>query len=66
MHRSVNLQSRSIAMSKPLESTLEPDTRAWLEKLQAVGGKPIYELSPKDARQVLSGARSARGCPCES
>ena len=45
-------------MSKPLASTLEPDTRAWLEKLQAVGGKPIYELSPKDARQVLSDIQS--------
>lgn len=45
-------------MSKPLASTLEPDTRAWLEELQAVGGKPIYELSPKDARQVLSDIQS--------
>src|SRR4051812_43482458 len=58
MHCSVNLQNGSIAMSKPLASTLEPDTRAWLRKLQAVGGRPIYELSPKDARQVLSDIQS--------
>lgn len=41
-------------MKKPLASTLELDTRAWLETLQAAGGKPIYELSPRDARKVLS------------
>ena len=33
---------------------LEPTTRAFVEKVNRQGGTPIYELSPKDARKVLS------------
>ena len=34
---------------------IEPHTQQWLDELAAVsaGGPPLYELSPKDARQVL-------------
>ena len=32
---------------------LDPDTAAFLQKLEAQGGPPLYTLSPKDAREVL-------------
>ena len=32
---------------------IEPHTKQWLDQLAAAGGPPIYELTPKDARQVL-------------
>ncbi len=38
---------------------LEPTTRAFLEKINKQDGTPIYELSPKDARNVLSGLQAA-------
>lgn len=38
---------------------LEPATRAFLEKVNKQGGKPIYQLSPKDARKVLSDLQAA-------
>lgn len=38
---------------------LEPTTRAFLEKINKQDGTPIYELSPKDARNVLSGLQGA-------
>ena len=38
---------------------LEPTTRAFLEKINKQGGTPIYELSPKDARNVLSDLQAA-------
>ena len=37
---------------------LEPKTQAFLDALGAQGGKPIYELSYQDARQVLESAQS--------
>jgi acetyl esterase len=33
---------------------LEPATRAFVENVNKQGGTPIYELSPKEARKVLS------------
>lgn len=33
---------------------LEPTTREFVENVNKQGGTPIYELSPKDARKVLS------------
>ena len=33
---------------------LEPTTKAFVEKINKLDGTPIYELSPKDARKVLS------------
>jgi acetyl esterase len=32
---------------------IEPSTQKWLDELAAAGGPPLYELSPKDAREVL-------------
>ncbi len=37
---------------------VEHNTQAFLQALEAGGGKPIEQLSPKDARAVLSGAQS--------
>ncbi len=45
-------------MNKKLAPTLDPQTRAWLDELNAAGGKQIYELSPEDARKVLSDVQS--------
>ena len=35
---------------------IEPQTQAWLDELaaQSAGSPPLYELSPKDAREVLT------------
>lgn len=41
-----------------LASTLEPGTRRFLEGLAGGGGKPIYQLSPVEARKVLSDLQS--------
>ncbi|AMO75485.1 alpha/beta hydrolase [Pseudomonas citronellolis] len=38
---------------------VQHDTQAFLEALQAGGGKPLETLSPKDARAVLSGAQAS-------
>lgn len=40
-------------MSQAID-VLEPATRAFIEKVNKQGGTPIYQLSPKDARKVLS------------
>ena len=36
-----------------LSKAIEPETRAFLEKINSTGGPQIYELSPEDARNVL-------------
>ncbi|RLU04960.1 alpha/beta hydrolase [Pseudomonas prosekii] len=38
---------------------VEHNTQAFLEALAAGGGKPLEQLSPKDARAVLSGAQNS-------
>lgn len=38
---------------------VEHNTQAFLEALAAGGGKPLEQLSPKDARAVLSGAQAS-------
>jgi acetyl esterase len=38
---------------------IEQKTRAFLETLQKEGGPPIYTLSPKEARAVLSNLQTA-------
>ncbi|WP_443190440.1 alpha/beta hydrolase [Pseudomonas indica] len=38
---------------------VEHNTQAFLEALAADGGKPLEQLSPKDARAVLSGAQAS-------
>jgi acetyl esterase/lipase len=38
---------------------VEPHTQAFLEALEQGGGKPLEQLSPKDARAVLTGAQAS-------
>jgi hypothetical protein len=45
--------------STPRYTTLEPKTRNFIEALQKQGGPPIYTLTPKDARAVLSNLQAA-------
>ncbi|KAF1049045.1 MAG: Carboxylesterase NlhH [Herbaspirillum frisingense] len=40
------------------DAGVEPTTQAFLQALEASGGKPIEQLSPKDARAVLTGAQA--------
>lgn len=40
------------------DAGVEHNTQAFLDVLNAGGGKPIEQLSPKDARAVLSGAQA--------
>ncbi|WP_163992393.1 alpha/beta hydrolase [Pyxidicoccus caerfyrddinensis] len=47
-------------MSPKLSPNLEPGTRRFLEQVNAQGGKPIYELSPVDARKVLSDLQAGK------
>ncbi len=40
-------------------STVEKNTKLFLEKLQQCGGPPIYTLTPTEARKVLSGLQAS-------
>jgi acetyl esterase len=44
------------ATSAPL---IEPHTQDWLDELTAVGGPPLYELSPQDAREGLRSVQAS-------
>ncbi|WP_020649156.1 alpha/beta hydrolase [Solimonas variicoloris] len=46
------------AASTSFAAAVEPGTQAFLDAVAAQGGKPIYTLSPAEARQVLSGAQA--------
>ncbi|MEN3333761.1 MAG: acetyl esterase [Blastocatellia bacterium] len=46
-------------MTDQKKPVLEPKTQAFVDALNASGGKPIYELSYADARQVLEDAQAA-------
>ena len=46
----------AIAAGSP---SVEHNTQAFLEALAAGGGKPLEQLSPKDARAVLTGAQAS-------
>ena len=37
---------------------VDVETQAFLQKLEAGGGKPIEQLTPAEARKVLAGAQS--------
>jgi acetyl esterase len=39
-------------------STVENNTKLFLEKLQQIGGPPLYTLMPSEARNVLSGLQA--------
>lgn len=47
------------AVNPALDEAIDHRVRALLKKLNASGGKPIEELSPKDARQVLVGLQNS-------
>ncbi len=46
-------------MTDQKKTILEPKTQAFIDALNAQGGKPIYELSYSDARKVLEDAQAA-------
>jgi acetyl esterase len=45
-------------MTDRKQPILEPTTQAFIDALTAQGGKPIYELSYADARNVLEEAQA--------
>ncbi len=45
-------------MAAKVSPNVEPATRRFLDAGNAAGGKPIWELDPKDARQVLSSVQA--------
>src|SRR5262245_54582300 len=42
-----------------LQPVVEPTTQTWLDQLAAAGGRPLFELSPADARAVLRGVQAS-------
>lgn len=56
LFRPALLQTASVETK--LKLTLETKTQAFLDAVEAQGGKPIYQLSYADARQVLEAAQS--------
>lgn len=40
-------------------AVVEPRTQAWLDELAGAGGPPIYQLSPREAREVLRTAQTS-------
>jgi acetyl esterase len=45
-------------MTKRNNPVLEPTTQAFVDALEAEGGKPLYTLSYEDARKVLEDAQA--------
>ena len=54
-------------MAKRNKPVLEPTTQAFVDALEAQGGKPLYELSYEEARKVLEDAQAinVRKLPAE-
>ena len=46
-------------MSDAKKIVLEPKTQAFIDVVNSSGGKPLYELSYADARNVLENAQSS-------
>lgn len=46
-------------MAETLSSNVEPATRRFLEQLHAQGGKPLYQLTPSQAREALRDLQSS-------
>ena len=42
---------------------IDPTTKAFLERINATRGPPIYEMSPEDARKVLSQLQASTAVP---
>ena len=49
----------AIGSAQAAEPVAEQHTQAFLDALAAGGGKPLEQLSPKDARAVLTGAQAS-------
>ena len=47
-------------MDKYNYSTVESNTRIFLESLQKNAGPPLYALTPNEARNILSGLQSVK------
>ncbi len=45
-------------MAAKISKNVEPETRAFLERVNSAGGKPLYELTPQEARAVLTGLQA--------
>jgi acetyl esterase len=54
----MNGHTKEKAMTDRKQPILEPTTQAFIDALAAQGGKPIYELSYADARNVLEEAQA--------
>ncbi|NKF21474.1 alpha/beta hydrolase [Solimonas marina] len=52
-----NIKETSAA-AQAAAASVEPGTQAFVDAVAAQGGKPLYELSPEAARQVLAGAQA--------
>ena len=56
----LNVMAQPVSNTKAENDTLIlKDVRAFLQALNSGGGKPLEELSPADARQVLIGAQQS-------
>lgn len=56
-----HFQTTTVMAQKPAETdpAIQSQTRAFLKALNSGGGKPLEQLSPEDARQVLVGAQKS-------
>jgi acetyl esterase/lipase len=54
----VNVQSEEKAMTNQQQPILESKTQAFIDAVNAQGGKPLYELSYAEARKVLETAQA--------
>lgn len=54
------MPKRTVDLSRPL---LQHDIRAFLETLNAAGGKPMEQMKPKEARRVLEAAQRSVDVP---
>jgi acetyl esterase len=50
--------AKGAVMAKRNKPVLEPKTQAFIDALEAQGGKPLYTLSYEDARKVLEDAQA--------
>lgn len=59
MKRSISLEpEKGVVVTKRNKPVLEPTTQAFVDALEASGGKPLYTLSYEDARKVLEDAQA--------
>src|SRR5215813_13305624 len=60
MTRSIHSKNfqKGVVMTKRNKPVLDPTTQAFVDALEAQGGKPLYTLSYEDARKVLEDAQA--------